>query len=93
MNPTINWAVEWLQCYPQAEGEVDVVFNCGWRFNGVQVDGDKTYSGTVYSTQGVTYVAGSPYTPYADLTEEQVDRKSTRLNSSHVSESRMPSSA
>ena len=47
-------------------------FNCGWRCNGVQVDGDKTYNGTVYSTQAVTYVAGSPYTPYADLTEEQV---------------------
>ena len=72
MAATINWVIEWMQCYPQAEGEVDVVFNCGWRCNGVQVDGDKTYNGTVYSTQAVTYVAGSPYTPYADLTEEQV---------------------
>ena len=59
-------------CSSDLEGEVDVVFNCGWRCNGVQVDGDKTYNGTVYSTQAVTYVAGSPYTPYADLTEEQV---------------------
>ena len=72
MNPTITWAIEWMQCYPQAEGEVDVVFNVGWRCNGVQVDGDKTYTGTVYSTQAVTYVAGSPYTAYADLTEQQV---------------------
>ena len=72
MAATINWAIEWMQCYPQAEGETDVVFQVGWRCNGVQVDGDKTYSGTVYSTQSVTYVAGSPYTPYADLTEEQV---------------------
>ena len=30
---------------------------------------------------------------YKALTEDEVDRKSTRLNSSHVSESRMPSSA
>ena len=29
----------------------------------------------------------------ADVTDEAQDRKSTRLNSSHVSESRMPSSA
>ena len=72
MNPTITWAIEWMQCYPQAEGEVDVVFNVGWRCNGVQVDGDKTYTGTVYSTQAVTYVAGSPYTPYAQLTQDQV---------------------
>ena len=72
MNPTITWIIEAMDCYPQAEGETDVVFNCHWRCNGVQVDGDKTYTGTVYSTQAVTYVAGSPYTPYADLTEEQV---------------------
>ena len=72
MNPTITWAIEWMQCYPQAEGEVDVVFNVGWRCNGILVDGDKTYTGTVYSTQAVTYVAGSPYTPYQDLTESQV---------------------
>ena len=72
MNPTITWAIEWMQCYPQAEGEVDVVFNVGWRCNGILVDGDKTYTGTVYSTQAVTYVAGSPYTAYADLTQDQV---------------------
>ena len=72
MNPTITWTIEWMQCYPQAEGEVDVVFNVGWRCNGVQVDGDKTYTGTVYSTQPVIYLAGSPYTPYQDLTEQQV---------------------
>ena len=72
MNPTITWIIEYMQCYPQAEGQTDVVFQVGWRCNGVQVDGDKTYTGTVYSTQAVTYVAGSPYTPYADLTEQQV---------------------
>ena len=33
------------------------------------------------------------YTLRGELREEQQDRKSTRLNSSHVSESRMPSSA
>ena len=72
MNPTITWAIEWLQCYPQAEGQTDVVFQVGWRCSGVQVDGDNTYTGTVYSTCAVTYVAGSPYTPYADLTQDQV---------------------
>ena len=72
MNPTITWIIEYLQCYPQAEGQTDVVFQVGWRCNGVQVDGDKTYTGTVYSTQAVTYVAGSPYTPYQDLAESQV---------------------
>ena len=36
---------------------------------------------------------GSAFAVAADIGSEQGDRKSTRLNSSHVSESRMPSSA
>ena len=72
MNPTITWTIEAMDCYPQAEGETDVVFNCHWRCNGILVDGDKTYTGTVYSTQAVTYKAGTPYTPYSQLTQDQV---------------------
>ena len=65
---TFNWQIEQLNCYPQAEGQTDVVFTVHWRLTGT----DGTYSGTVYSTCGVTYVAGTPYTPYADLTQDQV---------------------
>ena len=68
MATQITWIIEWMQCYPQAEGHTDVVFQVGWRCNGT----DGTYNGTVYSTQGVTYKAGAPYTPYDDLTEDQV---------------------
>jgi len=63
-----NWQIEQLNCYPQAEGQTDVVFTVHWRLTGT----DGTYSGSVYSTCGVTYVAGTPYTPYADLTQDQV---------------------
>ena len=72
MNPTITWLIEWMQCYPQAEGQTDVVFQVGWRCNGLLEQNNQSFSGTVYSTQSVTYTAGSPYTPYADLTEDQV---------------------
>ena len=65
---TFNWQIEQLNCYPQAEGQTDVVFTVHWRLTGT----DGTYSGTVYSTCGVTYEAGTPYTPYADLTQDQV---------------------
>jgi hypothetical protein len=65
---TFNWQIEQLNCYPQAEGQTDVVFTVHWRLTGT----DGTYSGSVYSTCGVTYVAGAPYTPYADLTQDQV---------------------
>ena len=57
-----------MDCYPAAEGQTDVVFNVAWRANAT----DGTYNATAYGTVGITYVVGSPYTPYADLTQIQV---------------------
>lgn len=68
MTNTYTWIVEWMSCYPQAEGETDVVFQVGWRCNAT----DGTYNATQYGSVGVSYVAGDPYTPYADLTQDQV---------------------
>ena len=68
MTTTYTWLVEYMSCYPQAEGETDVVFVVGWRCNAT----DGTFNATQYGTVSVTYVAGDPYTPYADLTEVQV---------------------
>ena len=68
MSATITWSITALDCYPQAEGQQDVVFTCHWTCAGVQ----DTYNASVYSTCGVTYSAGTPYTPYAQLTENQV---------------------
>jgi hypothetical protein len=69
---TITWNISAMNCYPQAEGQQDVVFVCHWQCNGTQEQDGKTYNGSVYSTCGVTYTAGTPYTPYADLTLDQV---------------------
>ena len=69
---TIVWNISQMDCYPQAEGETDVVFNCHWQCNGTQEQDGKTYSGSAFNTCRVTYTAGSPYTPYADLTQDQV---------------------
>jgi len=69
---TIVWNISQMNCYPQAEGETDVVITVHWQCNGTQVQDGKTYNGSVYSTCGVTYTSGSPYTPYADLTQDQV---------------------
>ena len=57
-----------MSCYPQADGETDVVFTGGWRCNAT----DGTDDATQYGTVNVTYVAGVPYTPYANLTQAQV---------------------
>ena len=61
-----------MNCYPQAEGETDVVLVVHWQRNGTQEQDGKTYNGSVYSICYVTYTSGSPYTPYADLTLDQV---------------------
>jgi hypothetical protein len=68
MSITTTWVIEQMNCYPTSEGQTDVVFNAAWRVNAT----DGTYNATVYGTAGVTYEAGSPYTPFADLTQDQV---------------------
>ena len=68
MANTYTWIVEAIDCYPTAEGQTDVVFNVHWRCNGT----DGAYTSTIYSTCSVTYVAGSPFTPFAQLTQDQV---------------------
>ena len=65
---TITWTVTQMDCYPQADNETDVVFNVHWTCAGVQ----DTYTASVYNTQAVTVSADEPFTPYADLTQDQV---------------------
>jgi len=72
MSATITWSVTAMDCYPQAEGETNVVFTVHWTCAGTETSGDKTYNASIYSTCAVTYTAGSPYTPYAQLTQQQV---------------------
>lgn len=68
MAATITWTVTAMDCYPEVDGEADVVFNVHWTCSGVQ----DTYSASVYSTQQVTVSSEEPFTPYDQLTEEQV---------------------
>jgi hypothetical protein len=69
MPNTYSWSFPTLSAYPSYEGETDVVFTVHWVLNGTDGNG---HSGSVYGTVGVTYAAGTPFTPYASLTEEQV---------------------
>ena len=67
MSTTITWTITALNCYPQSEGETDVVFNVHWSCTGTQ----DTYSASVYNTCQVTYTGGA-FTPYNQLTQDQV---------------------
>jgi hypothetical protein len=65
---TITWTVTAMDCYSQENSETDVVFTVHWTCAGT----DGTYNASVYSTCSVPTPTGSSFTPYADLTQDQV---------------------
>lgn len=65
---TNTWSVVSMDCYPELDGDTDVVFTVHWTLNGT----DGTYNGSVYGSVGVTLDAGAAFTPYDQLTEAQV---------------------
>jgi hypothetical protein len=68
MSITYTWIINSLTCYPQQAGQTDVVFNVAYILQGT----DGTYNGSITNSCGVSYTEGEPFTPYADLTQEQV---------------------
>tara|TARA_R100001163_G_scaffold7327_1_gene7733 strand:- start:228 stop:602 length:375 start_codon:yes stop_codon:yes gene_type:complete len=84
---TIEWLVESLDCYPTKDGKTDVVMSVHWRCNGAEEkpreeeeegeegeeEKEKEYfRSTFYGTVSVTYQDGDDFTPFADLTKDQV---------------------
>lgn len=67
MATTFTWIIEQMDCKPTEGDLTDVVIVAHWRCNGA----DGQYSGTVYGTCGFSQ-PGDPFTPYADLTQDQV---------------------
>ena len=65
---TYAWQIAAVDCYPEHEGNTDVVFTVHWRLNGA--DGD--HAAGVYGTVGLTLDPDAEFTAFADLTEEQV---------------------
>jgi len=68
MATQITWIIEWMQCKPTEGSLTDVVVTAGWRCNGV--DGD--YNASIYSTCSFPMPESGQFTPYADLTQDQV---------------------
>lgn len=65
---TFNWQISALNCYPQQDDLTDVVFIAHWRCTGT--DGD--YTASVYSTCSLPAPDPEAFTPYEDLTLNQV---------------------
>ena len=68
MATVITWNISQLDCVPQAPEGADYVVTAHWQCNGV----DGNYSGSVYSTCGFAVVQGENFTPYNQLTQDQV---------------------
>ena len=69
MPNTYTWTFPALTAYPEYASQTDVVYTVHWVLMG---DDGNGHTGSVYGTQALAYVAGSPFTPYAQLTEAQV---------------------
>lgn len=65
---TYSWTITALNSYPEYMGEQDVVFSIFATYTGT----DGTYSSSVDISQSLILSNSSTFTPYADLTEEQV---------------------
>lgn len=68
MSVTYTWNVAQMDCYPEADGESDVVFTVHWTLAAT----DGTYANSAYGTSGVSVDPDAPFTPYEDLTLDQV---------------------
>ena len=65
---SISWIAEQMECYPEYDGKPDVVFTVHWRANAI----DGTASATAYGSVGLQLAEGSTFTPYENLTNDQV---------------------
>lgn len=66
--PTVKWQIGKMDCYPESDGQTNVVFQVIWICWRYQ----NNYCVSVNGTTSITYQAESPYTPYDQLTQEQV---------------------
>jgi hypothetical protein len=65
---TYNWQIVSMPSYSQIDGQSDVVFQVNWSCFAV----DGNYSAQTTGSVPVTYTAGTPFTPYNQLTQDQV---------------------
>ena len=63
---TYKWDIPAMNAHIQSEGEDNVIYTVHYRYTGSEESNGKTYSSTNIGTQGYTYVAGEPFTPYED---------------------------
>lgn len=69
---TYKWSITAIDSYSQYQGKENVAFNVYWKLTDPTVISPMTDIFAVYGTQALTYAAGSPFTDYSNLKEDQV---------------------
>jgi hypothetical protein len=83
MTITYKWSIKQLDCSPQEDGKNDVVVTAHWTVTAtssegkaiIDYDGNDSitpYTSQVYGTQSFTFNPTKSFTPFADLTQDQV---------------------
>ena len=63
-----TWIIEQMSVAPQLDGQTDVVVTAAWRCTGI----NGQYVGTLYGSASFSLEQGSSFTPYDQLTQDQV---------------------
>jgi hypothetical protein len=73
MATNFSWVINQLNCLVDQDGLQDVINVIHWTYNATDVDeSGKEWYASVYSTTNVEQPNPQNFTPYADVTEEQV---------------------
>ena len=72
MSASPIWEVSRMDCRVQEDNLSDVVYQCHWRCSATEVDGDKTYSASVYSTCSIPGPNPASFVPFDQLTQTEV---------------------
>ena len=66
------WIISSMDTAPSEDGLTDVVKTVHWRRDAKEIDADKTYYGDVYGAMGCAAPDPMAFTPYNELTFEEV---------------------
>ena len=65
---TYTWSVVQMDCYPEQDGNANVVFNVHWRVRGY----DGEYDASAPGCTSVSLDRDAEFTPFANLTQDEV---------------------
>ena len=67
-----KWIISAMNCAVESEGLNNVINVIHYRYNAPKVEGEKTYFAETYGAVNVAQPNPQNFTPYADVTEEEV---------------------